>query len=92
MNFSYCKKEKTEALGKNGVKKKIVLYPNLCYIEVDLISSVTISSTRNDKNFGKFQKVTFLAFFSKNDQKGPKTQIQPHVPKSMSCILQEKFW
>ena len=31
--FSYCKKEKTEALGKNGVQNKIVLYPNLCYIE-----------------------------------------------------------
>ena len=44
MNFSYCKIEKTEALGKNEIKHKIVLYPNSCYIdacynEVDLYIS-----------------------------------------------------
>ena len=54
-------------------------------------SSVTICSTRNVKSFEKFKKVTFWEFFSKNDQKGPKTQIRPHAPKSISCILQERF-
>ena len=48
MNFSYCKKEKTEALGKNGVQNKIVLYPNSCYIdtcynEVDCINNNNFS-------------------------------------------------
>ena len=41
VNFLYCKKEKMEASGKNGVQNKIVLYPNSCNIdpccnEVDL--------------------------------------------------------
>ena len=46
MNLSFCKKEITEALGKNGVQNKIVLYPNSCYIdtcynEVDLYYPTT---------------------------------------------------
>ena len=55
-------------------------------------SFVTICSTRNVKSFEKFKKVTFWEFLSKNDQKGPKTQIRPHVPKSINCILQERVW
>ena len=41
LTFNIVKKKKTEALGKNGVQNKIVLYPNscnidACYNEVDL--------------------------------------------------------
>ena len=78
---------------------KITLFYLNCYKSLLFIAyfsmstlSVTICSARNAKWFEKIKKLFFWQCFSKNNQRVPKSQIQPHVSKGMSCIYQERVW
>ena len=53
--------------------------------------SVTICSTWNAKWFEKIKKLFFWQWFSKSNQKGPKSQIQPHVSEGLSWFTRKGF-
>ena len=71
-----------------GVTNKSLLF--IAYFS-ESKSSVTICSTRNDKQFEKFKKLTFWQFFQKINERGQKVKFKPFIQKH-ELHLPRKDW